>query len=122
MTTVDLDWIKAMSKSTFVQEHWDPGTIEERIHHLRRIVLIHSILYYRFDESVISDYQFDSWSRELAALQQNNKDASERVIYYREAYREFDGSSGYFLPLYDKRATNRAIRLLRDERERRRRG
>lgn len=111
--TTDLEWIKAMSKKSYVPEHWIPGTKEERIHHLRRIVLIHSILYYRFDASVISDYQFDSWSRELAALQENDREASERVQYYKDAFRGFDGSSGFYLPLYDKRATNKALWLLR---------
>lgn len=97
----------------YIPEHWAPGAVEERIHHLRRIVLVHSILYYRFDLTVISDFQFDAWGQELAALQHANHNASERVLYHREAYREFGGESGYFLPLYDKRATQRALWLSR---------
>lgn len=111
--TVDLGWVKAMSKKTYVPENWALGTTEERIHHLRRIILVHSILYYRFDKNIVSDHIFDSWSQELVALQTNNQEASEKVLYYREAYREFDGSSGYYLPLYDKRATNKALWLWR---------
>lgn len=95
----------------YVAEHFEPGTVEERIHHLRRIVLIHSILYYQFDVTVVKDNVFDGWSYELATLQDGNPEAFEAVQYMKEAFRDFDGSGGSMLPLSDPRATSRALRL-----------
>jgi hypothetical protein len=95
----------------YVQETWDKGTVEERIHHLRRIVLVHSILYYHLDANIVPDAVFDRWSYELARLQKENPKASERVAYHLEGFRDYDGSGGSQLPLRDVRALNNALRL-----------
>lgn len=97
-----------------VLEYWERGTDEERIHHLRRIILVHSILYYRFDTSVIADHVFDGWTYELAQLQRENPLAMCRVLYHKESFLFFSGADAYALPLYDKRATIRAIQIIRD--------
>lgn len=96
-------------------EHWFPGTDEERIHHLRRVILVHSILYYRFDKSLIADHVFDGWTYELAQLQKENPLAMVRVLYHKESFMFFNGADAYALPLYDRRATNRAIWLAREK-------
>lgn len=95
-------------------EYWEPGSDEERIHHLRRIILVHSILYYRFDASVIADHVFDGWTYELAQLQRENPLAMVRVLYHKESFLFFSGADAYALPLYDRRATNRAIQIMRE--------
>jgi hypothetical protein len=100
------------SEFVYQPEHWDLGTVEERIHHLRRLVLLHSILYYRFDNPIISDGQFDSWARELAKKQKDNPEASERVHYHKEAFRDFEGETGFHLPLEDERTLARATKIL----------
>lgn len=79
--------------------------IEELIHRRRRQVLVHSILYYRMGKSTLTDVQFDAWARELAKLQKDNPEASERVEYMREEFSDFSGETGYHLPLMDENAT-----------------
>jgi hypothetical protein len=96
-----------------VLEYWERGTDEERIHHLRRIILVHSILYYRFNTSVIADHVFDEWTYELARIQRENPLAMVRVLYHKESFLFFAGADAYALPLYDRRATNRAIQIMR---------
>lgn len=96
----------------YVPEHWEPGTVEERIHYLRRVVLVHSVLYYSMGDSVVPDYQFDNWAKELAKLQVDSPEASERVYYHREAYRGFTGETGFDLPLTDEGAIRAAERMI----------
>lgn len=104
--------VKIPRDADYVPEHWEPGSVEERIHRLRRIVLVHSILYYRFDKNVVADAVFDAWAYELAGLKETEPEADERVRYMREEFRTFDGSGGSALPLDDPRATSNALKLL----------
>lgn len=88
------------------------AAVEELIHRRRRQVLVHSILYYRLDSSLVDDATFDRWAHELADLQHEHPDASEGVAYMRDAFRGFTGDSGYHLPLTDPRGTYLARHLL----------
>lgn len=83
------------------REDWIIGTPEELIHRRRRQVLVHSILYYRFDCPVLKDWEFDEMARDLARLQKVYPEASDKVLYYREAFSDFNGETGYHLPLSD---------------------
>ena len=65
----------------------------------RRIqMLIHSRLYYKCDYNVVSDMKFDKWARELAELQKKHPTIASRVCF-AEAFEDWDGSTGAFLPL-----------------------
>ncbi|WNN93692.1 DNA ligase [Arthrobacter phage CallinAllBarbz] len=88
--------------------------VAELIHRRRRQVLVHSILYYRLDASLVPDATFDRWAHELADLQRDHPAASEGVAYMRDAFRGFTGDSGHHLPLTDPRATYLARHLLAD--------
>lgn len=101
-----------MSSWTYVPEYWESGTVEERIHYLRRVVLVHSVLYYSMGDSVVPDYQFDNWAKELAGLQKTHPEASERVYYHRDAFADFTGETGFDLPLTDEGAIRAAERIL----------
>lgn len=91
--------------------------IEELIHRRRRQVLVHSIIYYRFNTTVIDDATFDLWARELAQLQKDHPDVSAKVDYHREAFEGFDGETGYHLPLHDKRAMRVAGHLMKVDKD-----
>lgn len=94
-----------------VPEYWIQGGAKELIHRGRRQVLVHSILYYQLDKSIISDTQFDVLARRLARLQREFPDDSNQVLYHREAFLNFDGETGFHLPLTDYRANQVAIRM-----------
>ena len=85
--------------------------VAELIHRRRRQILVHSILYYKFGDSILSDAIFDQWAKELAKLQTDNPDVSESVEYMLEAFRDFAGETGYHLPLHDIRAQRVARHL-----------
>lgn len=85
----------------------------QKINQRRRQIVVHSIIYYKLNESIISDFKFDGWCNELVWLQKNNPKESEMVPYELEAFRDFDGSTGFNLPLNNPRANAIAEWLLR---------
>ena len=83
----------------------------------RKQVLIHSIIYYRFGENIISDQQWDKWARELCELQKEYPDVAESCFLARE-FENFDPCSGYYLPLELPWAVEKAKWLVEYERRR----
>ena len=74
--------------------------IKERISQRRRQMLVHSILYYRFHSNIIPDHKWAEWARELVALQAKYPKIAEQAPL-AEAFKDFDASTGYDLPLRD---------------------
>lgn len=90
----------------------DPGVVAALIERRRRQILVHSILYYRLDSSLIPDATYDAWAQELIRLQADHPEVSESVPYHLDAFRNFTSSTGYDLPLDDERANRVARDLL----------
>lgn len=66
--------------------------------YLQRFILIHSIIYYILNDSIITDKEYDSVSRQL--LQYAKKLNTEyKTTKYYYVFKEFDGSTGF--DLYD---------------------
>ena len=63
---------------------------------LQRRIIVHSILYYDCNESVISDKQYDALSRQLVAMMEQNPAEVEKTQYCYCMY-DFDGSTGFDL-------------------------
>ena len=74
--------------------------IADRIQHLRLLMLVHSRIYYVLNNNLISDKEFDAFAKELAVLQKEHPDISEKVDW-ADAFADWDGSTGAFLPLDD---------------------
>ncbi|UVK63565.1 DNA ligase [Arthrobacter phage Janeemi] len=87
-------------------------TIAARIERRRRQILVHSVLYYRLDSSLIPDATYDAWAQELIRLQAEHPEISESVDYHLDAFRNFTSSTGFDLPLTDERANRVARDLL----------
>ena len=85
----------------------------QRINTLRRLVLIHSCIYYRLGKSLVSDAKFDVWCRELVEIQKEHPKKAENGIYAEE-FKDFDGTTGYDLPIGEPRVVDKAQRLVRD--------
>ncbi len=79
-------------------------------------ILLHSYLYYRRDQSIVSDHQWAEWARELVQLQKDNPEISKQVIEY-EQFKDFDASTGYHLQP-DKKLIGKALKILEYERRR----
>lgn len=88
---------------------------KELIKRRRRQILVHSCIYYKFDNNVISDFTYDEWSKELAELQRDYPEESEEVEYV-EYFENLDGSTGFHLPHYLPNIITIAYRLVEDKR------
>lgn len=77
----------------------------------RRQVLIHSVIYYKLDDCLVSDSDWTRWALELEELQRDYPEIAERCVY-AEAFRDFDHSTGYHLPLDDIWANKKAKELI----------
>lgn len=91
--------------------------IAELISRRRRQILVHSVIYYKTNDSIISDYTWSIWAKELYDLQNDHPDIAKNCPY-AEAFKDFDPSTGYNLPLDDDWAVSTAHRLLRDRNKR----
>lgn len=89
--------------------------IAAKIQQRRYQILVHSLLYYELDINLVTDAKWAEWGRELAELQTTHPDTASRVIF-AEAFKGFDGSTGFHLPYKDEQIVNIAYRLLKHER------
>lgn len=85
--------------------------ITELINRRRRQILVHSVIYYKFDDNLISDNLWGEWALELENLQKEYPDIASQCPY-AEAFKEFDHSTGMNLPLDDPWAVGKAKQLL----------
>ena len=93
-------------------------SIAKLITRRRRQILVHSVIYYRLNDNIISDQQWSEWALELENLQTKYPDiASECPL--ADAFEGFDHSTGENLPLDDPWALSKAqyLLMLRDKRE-----
>ena len=74
-------------------------------------LLIHSCIYYGMDTNLIDDSTFDKWSAELVKLQAEYPEISKQVEWY-DAFKDWDGSTGAFLPLNDTWVISKAKYLI----------
>lgn len=79
----------------------DERKIMEEIKRLRLCVLVHSIIYYRLNTNIVSDFQYDKFAKKLKALQDKYPELSKAVPEYNKEFEGWDGCSGYNLPLGD---------------------
>ena len=87
-------------------------TIADKIQRRRLQILVHSCIYYEMDKNLISDKQWDIWARELVQLQHDYPEESKKVVWY-EAFKDWDASTGAFLPLKDEWVVRKAKYLLK---------
>lgn len=88
--------------------------IASKIQQRRYQILVHSLIYYELDTNIVSDDKWASWAQELVQLQKDYPDISSKVIF-AEAFKNFDGSTGFNLPYNDEQVVNIAYRLLNSE-------
>ena len=86
--------------------------IADLIQKRRLQLLIHSCIYYELNSNIIDDKQWDTWARELVKLQADYPEISEKVCLY-EAFKDWDASTGAFLPIRSVEVKSRADCLLR---------
>ena len=85
--------------------------IAEKIQQRRLQMLVHSYIYYRMDDNIVTDHQWSAWTTELADLQ-NKYPNIEKQVPFRKGFEDWDGSSGAFLPLNEPWIKTKARKLL----------
>ena len=84
--------------------------IAELIQQRRLQMLVHSCLYYEMNITKIDDATWDKWARELRTLQKDYPDIAKQVIWH-DAFKDWDASTGAFLPLKDEWVVRKAQQL-----------
>ncbi len=84
--------------------------IAELIQQRRLQMLVHSCLYYEMNITKIDDATWDKWAGELRTLQEQYPDIAKQVIWY-DAFKDWDASTGAFLPLKDVWVMRKAQQL-----------
>lgn len=84
---------------------------EELIKRRRLQLLVHSAIYYQFNDNLISDQQWSKWAQELVDLQKEYPDVASATIYSKE-FSDFDPSTGYNLPFGNPNIQKTAMQLL----------
>lgn len=88
-----------------------PESVRPRIQHLRRLLLIHSCIYYELNRNAVSDAQWDAWAKELLQLQTRHPEHLLNGVY-DAAFLGWEGHTGFGLPR-DEWVMGKADRVLR---------
>lgn len=91
-------------------------SIAELLNRRRRQILVHSIIYYKMNDNLISDSTWSAWATELEELQAEYPEIAAKVPYAKE-FKDFDHSTGMNLPLNDPWAVNKAPAVDRAEKQ-----
>lgn len=75
-------------------------------------MLVHSCIYYRLNESIISDEKWYEMAYELRDLQIEYPELS-KVAEWADAFEGWDGTTGYDLPLGDQWVMQKACYILK---------
>ena len=92
--------------------------IADRIQRLRYLVLIHSCIYYKLHANLVEDYQWDRWAKELVELQRGYPRIARKVVL-NDAFADFDGSTGFDLPIEEEWVIRIAEKLIHENRTKR---
>lgn len=84
--------------------------IAELILQRRLQMLVHSYIYYELNDNIISDSTWSKWAVELADLQ-NKYPEIAKTVEWAEAFKDWDGSTGAFLPLQNEWVITKAYQL-----------
>lgn len=74
-------------------KYWNGKT---KISYIQRHILVHSILYYELNKTIISDKDYDELSYQLVELMKAYPDEKTESQYWYCMY-DFDGSTGFDL-------------------------
>lgn len=85
--------------------------VVQQIEYLRKKLLVHSIIYYRLNESIVTDEKWAQWALRLEALTKDNPKEAE-FAFLHEEFKDFDHSTGYNLPLETPWAVKKALDLV----------
>ncbi len=72
----------------------EPGTPAALLNMRARQVIVHSVLYYELDHSLVTDHTFDRWCVELAELLEKHQELARQHPFWVDL-KDFDPSTGF---------------------------
>jgi len=75
------------------QSSWDKNDKLAVLNRLRRNVIVHSIIYYRFGKNLISDSEYDKLCSELDKMQSENVELCKEAVY-SDIFEDYNPSTG----------------------------
>lgn len=85
-------------------------SIEERIDHLERMVLLHSFIYYQLNNNLVSDTKYEEFCRELEKLIKEQPEIFKKSVYYK-IFKTWNRCTGMDFK-YPQEIQNVAFRLM----------
>lgn len=85
--------------------------ILEKINQRQRQILVHSIIYYTYNDNIISDKKWTQYAQELVKLQKKYPEETKQSVFYT-MFKGFEGSSGFDLDLTNEWADRKARQLI----------
>ena len=86
--------------------------IAEKIQQRRYQMIVHSAIYYNFNDNIVPDSKWSQWGLELKELQERYPDISSKVEF-AEAFKDWDASTGFNLPINEDWVTEKAVQLMK---------
>lgn len=87
--------------------------IKELMQRRIRQILVHSCIYYRFNNNIIDDFTYDRWGNELIALIKQYPEYLKE-LEYGEAFVDYvETASGFNLPYNSPEIVYKALHLLK---------
>ena len=71
-------------------------TLKEKIKQRRTQMLVHSYLYYKCDETLVSDDKWQKWADELREIQNANPKECN-IDFFDEEFKDWNGDTGMHL-------------------------
>lgn len=72
-------------------------TTQEYIDFLQRFMIIHSVIYYEYNDNVIDDRLYDAKAKELVGLKNSYPELWKQSMYYKQFGDDYNGSTGFTL-------------------------
>jgi hypothetical protein len=82
-------------------------SIREKIRQRRSQMLVHSYIYYVMDDNIVDDHKWQQWANQLRDLQNQHPEECQ-IGFYDEAFADWNGDTGAFLPLKDEWVVDKA--------------
>lgn len=89
--------VKELLRSIDYMKFKEGMTTKEKVEALQRYILVHSMLYYEMNDSVIPDERFDKYARLLAKKIQKYGVKKIASTQYGYVFYDFDGNTGFDL-------------------------
>ena len=89
--------LKCTNSSNKLRKLWSEFSIQERIDHLQRFIIVNSYIYYECNNNVISDREYDAKAKELVEYKNNYPDLWKSSMYYKQFGDDYNGSTGFTL-------------------------